>query len=123
MKKRRLAIPAISLTFLTACSSGDCVSLGGPGLAITVVDEATQRRPISTPTLTLTFGNFVETPGPEVTTDPPVYRGAYNEGTYQLRIEAAGYESLIRDNIAVRAEGVCHVLKATPMTVAIKKLT
>jgi hypothetical protein len=111
---RMLAV--LALTVLEAC--GDCLSIGGIGIQVTVQDAITVKAPKSAVVATITDDGYEEILRANGSQDPPLFLGASErEGRYQLRVEAAGYQTVVLNNLHVRREGKCGYLQAVVLTV------
>jgi hypothetical protein len=120
-----VAARAVALATLLAsqgCSlttGGDCAGVGHYGVIATVLDSRTQTPPASSAKVTLREGAYVE-----VLAAPNLASGVYGgapdrEGVYSLTVEAAGYQTIVRNDVAVRGRSCGEV---TTSNVAVQLL-
>jgi hypothetical protein len=114
---RTVALAALLSAQGCSLITGDCNSIGYPGVIATVRDARTQLPPASNVTLTLRDGPYVE-----VRTSPAYGPGEYTlamsrEGVYSLTVEAAGYQTFVQNDLVVRG-GSCT--KVTTNNVAVQ---
>lgn len=108
---------------LPACflSNEDCTTIGRDGVVVRVVDASTQQPIVVAPTVTLTDGAYTE--GLRESGFQPnsrIYSGALErEGNYNLRVEAPGYVTAIRSDLAVRRSGGCSHLQTVEVVIAL----
>lgn len=115
---------ATSIVFLfSACRETVCVGPGFEGLEITVIDEATRGSPTAIPVVRATSDGLSFTLQRDLTSNPPRYTGGSRPGSYQLRIETPGYETLVKDNVVIREEGSCKNIVASRFTVSVKPIS
>ncbi|MDB4890469.1 MAG: hypothetical protein JWL61_2324 [Gemmatimonadetes bacterium] len=106
---------AVALAMLVSsqgCSlitGGDCAGVGHYGVIATVLDARTQAPPASPAKVTLREGAFVEVLAvPNL--GPGVYGGASDrEGVYSLTVEAAGFQTFVQQDVAVRGRSCGEV--------------
>jgi hypothetical protein len=122
-----LALPGAML--LSGCESvfgigGDCVDIGVPALAITVVDATTKAAPSTAATVRVSEGDWVENPTADPSLAPPRFYAAYERtGTYTVLVRAPGYEDLTQGNLSVgRTGGTCNSIKTVAFTAQLKRI-
>lgn len=108
------------LSFLSVLIDGcnsDCVGGESFGFELRLIDASSQRPIANGVIATATEGTRVDTlqlfPGVE----PPFFFGVTREGVFQLRVEADGFETFVRDNMPVRRSGECLSLKGNRLTI------
>lgn len=112
----RTALLAGTTVLLSACSiftGGDCVDLGGYAIRLTVVDSATGGPPTSTASLTAQDGTYAESlPSPVTQNGEQLFLvGFERAGTYDLVVQATGYETWRRDDVRAQRSGDCDDLR------------
>ncbi len=118
-----LSLLALSLGTTTACdnpfSFADCLSIGVQGITATVVDASTGLAPSTPPSMRLTDGTYIENvTGVLQGTDPVQLGGAVERpGVYQATFSAEGYNTVVRQNLAVRRSGQCSYLQPVRLDV------
>ena len=107
-----VALVAVVASGCPLITSSDCVSIGVPGIQISVLDKRTNQIPSGT-VVTVTDGDYRET----LTLSGRVYVGAAERpGAYSIVVEAPGYARWTRENVSVVRSGSCKYLQPVTLT-------
>jgi hypothetical protein len=105
MRPLLLLSSLLSLSLLlSGCADMGCDAVAYSGVGVSVTDRATGQ-PITTATVTLRDGDYVE-----VLTENESYTGAWERpGDYEITVDAPGYQTVVLEDVVVE-QGDCHVV-------------
>ena len=103
----------LALASVQACT-GDCVSVGVPGVVVTVTDALTKSAPASMPSLRVTDGSYVEDMPRQLfdKSPPELWAAVERPGVYTVLVRATGYQDFVKEGVRVsRSDAGCAYLK------------
>lgn len=107
-----MALVAVVASGCSLLTTGDCVSIGVPGIQISVLDPRTNQIPSGT-VVTVTDGDYRET----LMRAGAVYIGVVERpGTYSIVVEAPGYARWTRENVRIVRSGSCNYLQRVTLS-------